>query len=74
SATGATDRRQRNLRLTAEGEALERALSAPQRERLRRAFSEAGPQAVAGFRTVLGAMLDEGGREAVLSLVERSER
>ncbi|MEM7499878.1 MAG: MarR family transcriptional regulator [Pseudomonadota bacterium] len=74
SATGAVDRRQRNLTLTPEGEALESALSKPQRERLRRAFSEAGPQAVAGFRTVLGAMLDEGGREAVLSLVERSER
>ncbi|MEO0821337.1 MAG: MarR family transcriptional regulator [Pseudomonadota bacterium] len=74
STAGETDRRQRNLRLTAEGEALERALSAPQRERLRRAFSDAGPQAVAGFRRVLGAMLNEGGRDAVLSLVEQSEK
>ncbi|MEM6942697.1 MAG: MarR family transcriptional regulator [Pseudomonadota bacterium] len=74
SSMGEVDRRQRNLRLTAEGEALEHALSEPQRARLRRAFSEAGPQAVAGFRQVLARMLDEGGRDAVMSLVERSER
>lgn len=74
SVTGVHDRRQRNLRLSAEGEALERALSAPQRERLRRAFSEAGPEAVAGFRLVLERMLDAEGREAVLSLVERDSR
>ncbi|MEM6679709.1 MAG: MarR family transcriptional regulator [Pseudomonadota bacterium] len=74
STAGTVDRRQRNLTLTEEGEALERALSAPQRERLRRAFSEAGPQAVAGFRMVLSRMLDAEGREAVLDLVERRER
>jgi DNA-binding MarR family transcriptional regulator len=68
---GREDRRQRNLHLTPAGEALERQLSEPQRERLRRAFSEAGPQAVAGFRQVLERMLDGEGRDAVLSLVER---
>ena len=73
STEGTTDRRQRNLTLTAEGDLLERALSEPQRARLRRAFSEAGPQAVAGFREVLERMIDETGRDAVLDLVERGE-
>jgi DNA-binding MarR family transcriptional regulator len=74
SSVGREDRRQRNLHLTPAGEALERQLSEPQRERLRRAFSEAGPQAVAGFRQVLERMLDGEGRERVLSLVEREGR
>ncbi|MGF1552274.1 MAG: MarR family winged helix-turn-helix transcriptional regulator [Paracoccaceae bacterium] len=74
SSVGREDRRQRNLHLTPAGEALERQLSEPQRARLRRAFSEAGPQAVAGFRAVLERMLDDEGRESVMSLVEREER
>ena len=41
-ATGQQDRRQRLLNLTGAGDELERSLSAPQRDRLRRAFSEAG--------------------------------
>jgi len=69
SATGRQDRRQRNLYLTPAGEALERELSALQRERVRRAYRAAGPEAVAGFRKVLEQMIDEGAREAVLSLV-----
>jgi DNA-binding MarR family transcriptional regulator len=69
STTGTADRRQRHLRLSPEGEMLERELSEPQRARLRRAYSEAGPEAVAGFREVLERMINEGGREAVLSLV-----
>ncbi|MEO1470334.1 MAG: MarR family transcriptional regulator [Pseudomonadota bacterium] len=74
SSEGRVDRRQRHLSLTEAGEALERALSEPQRERLRRAFSEAGPEAVAGFRLVLQRMLDDNGREAVMSLVEKETR
>ncbi len=69
STEGVSDRRQRNLTLSAEGEALERALSEPQRARLRRAYAQAGPEAVAGFRLVLEQMLDRGGRGEVLSLV-----
>jgi len=69
STTGTADRRQRHLRLSPAGEELERQLSAPQRARLRRAYSEAGPEAVAGFRRVLESMINEAGREAVLSLV-----
>ena len=69
STTGTADRRQRHLRLSPEGEELERELSAPQRARLRRAYNEAGPEAVAGFREVLERMINAQGREAVLSLV-----
>ncbi|MEM6972165.1 MAG: MarR family transcriptional regulator [Pseudomonadota bacterium] len=74
SEEGRSDRRQRHLSLTEAGLALEKALSEPQRARLRRAFSEAGPEAVGGFRLVLQRMLDEGGREAVLRLVEKEQR
>ncbi|MEM6906520.1 MAG: MarR family transcriptional regulator, partial [Pseudomonadota bacterium] len=66
---GEVDRRQRLLRLTAEGDDLERALSEPQRARLRRAFAEAGPDAVAGFRQVLERMINQEARGDVLSLI-----
>jgi len=69
SATGIADRRQRHLTLSPAGEQLEHQLSDPQRARLRRAYSEAGPEAVAGFRAVLEQMINEAGRDAVLSLV-----
>ena len=68
STTGTADRRQRHLRLSPAGEELERELSEPQRALLRRAFSEAGPEDVAGFREVLVRMINEGGRHAVVSL------
>lgn len=58
SRVGRTDRRERHLFLTPEGEALERELSEVQRARLRAAFRDAGPEAVAGFRRVLEAMMD----------------
>jgi len=69
STTGTADRRQRHLRLSPLGEELEGQLSEPQRARLRRAFNEAGPEAVAGFRNVLERMINETGRDDVLSLV-----
>jgi DNA-binding MarR family transcriptional regulator len=72
STAGTADRRQRHLSLSPAGEALERALSEPQRARLRRAYSEAGPEAVAGFRKVLERIINEPGRDAVLSLVGRA--
>ena len=59
---GAEDRRQRLLHLTEAGRELEAALSESQRERLRRAYLEAGPEAVAGFREVLQRMMNEGAR------------
>jgi len=56
---GAQDRRMRHLRLTEKGAALEAALWNTQRPRLVRAFREAGPEAVAGFRRVLTALTAE---------------
>jgi DNA-binding MarR family transcriptional regulator len=55
---GTRDKRERNLFLTETGQALERELSEVQRERMRAAFREVGPDAVLGFRTVLEAMMD----------------
>ncbi|MEM7269796.1 MAG: MarR family transcriptional regulator [Pseudomonadota bacterium] len=57
---GQRDRRQRNLTLSEDGLALERRLSEPQRDRLRAAYSAAGPDAVAGFREVLHQMMNDG--------------
>lgn len=56
---GRRDRRERNLHLTEAGAELERALSEAQRARMRAAYRAAGPQAVAGFRLVLEAMMDD---------------
>ncbi|MGB3409300.1 MAG: MarR family transcriptional regulator [Jannaschia sp.] len=58
SRVGARDRRERHLFLTEQGAALETALSNAQRARMRAAFREAGPDAVAGFRQVLEHMMD----------------
>lgn len=58
SRVGRNDKRERHLHLTEDGRALEQKLSDAQRARLRAAFREAGPEAVAGFRTVLEAMMD----------------
>ncbi len=58
SRVGRQDKRERHLHLTASGQALERELSDAQRARMRAAYRAAGPQAVAGFRQVLEAMMD----------------
>lgn len=58
SKVGKTDKRERHLFLTEAGETLERKLSDAQRARMRAAYRAAGPQAVAGFRQVLEAMMD----------------
>ncbi len=55
---GTRDKRERHLHLTPSGAALERDLSEVQRERMRSAYREAGPEAVRGFRMVLEAMMD----------------
>ena len=65
---GRTDRRERNLFLTQDGALLERQLSDAQRARMRTAFRQAGPEAVAGFRTVLEAMMDANLRHHYQSL------
>ena len=58
SRVGHRDKRERHLYLTEAGAALERELSDAQRARMRAAYRAAGPQAVAGFRQVLEAMMD----------------
>ncbi|MEM7490687.1 MAG: MarR family transcriptional regulator [Pseudomonadota bacterium] len=58
SRVGTRDRRERHLTLTEAGAELEAELSSAQRVRMRAAFREAGPGAVAGFRTVLEHMMD----------------
>jgi DNA-binding MarR family transcriptional regulator len=64
SEKGREDARERHLFLTDKGEALERQLSDAQRARMRSAYRAAGPQAVAGFRQVLEAMMDPEMRRA----------
>jgi DNA-binding MarR family transcriptional regulator len=68
SRVGREDRRERHLHLTPKGEALERALSGAQRARMRAAYRAAGPDAVAGFRKVLEAMMDGETRRHYLRL------
>ncbi len=72
SKIGRVDRRQRNLTLTEKGQAFERELSDAQRSRMRKAYSSAGADAVAGFRSVLQEMIDPETREKVRKLVEKS--
>ena len=66
---GENDRRQRLLFLTKEGVAFEERLSAPQRDRLIRAFREAGPEAVDGFRAVLQLMMDAEQRKQAQDII-----
>jgi DNA-binding MarR family transcriptional regulator len=54
------DRRMRQLRLTEKGTALDGLLWDAQRPWLARAFREAGPDAVSGFRRVLTALAESG--------------
>ncbi|MCB1397198.1 MAG: MarR family transcriptional regulator [Rhodobacteraceae bacterium] len=68
SRVGQRDRRERHLSLTDKGIELERKLSDAQRARMRAAYRAAGPQAVAGFRQVLEAMMDDSIREHYLTL------
>ena len=58
SEVGTRDKRERHLYLTEAGEILEAELSDAQRDRMRAAFRQAGPDAVQGFRQVLEAMMD----------------
>lgn len=56
--SGARDRRERLLHLTDKGVALERELTGRQRERIARAYRDAGADAVEGFRRVLLGIVD----------------
>jgi len=44
--------------LTNQGRELQERLSSAQSDRMRKAFKNAGPNAVSGFKTVLEAMMD----------------
>lgn len=68
SRVGTRDKRERHLYLTEKGAELERALSDAQRKRMREAFRAAGPEAVAGFRQVLEAMMDRDIRRHYLEM------
>jgi DNA-binding MarR family transcriptional regulator len=70
-AAGTRDRRQRHLTLTRAGIELEQQLTQTQRERMARAFREAGPEAVAGYRKVLVGLIDEEDRAAILAAFDR---
>ena len=71
SRVGREDRRERNLYLTEAGATLEAELSDAQRERMRAAYRKAGPEAVAGFRRVLEAMMEPEARRHFAALRDR---
>jgi len=70
SKVGRMDKRERHLNLTAAGRTLEQTLSDAQRARMRAAYRDAGPEAVAGFRTVLEAMMDGEMRKSYARLTD----
>lgn len=65
---GERDRRQRLMRLTAQGEALEAQLFDALRERMSAAYSSAGQGAVSGFWAVLEGLVPEDERGKVAGL------
>lgn len=69
---GARDRRQRLLHLTDKGVELERRVSAPQRQRVARAYRDAGADAVAGYRKVLLGLINEQERDTVVHAVSKN--
>lgn len=73
SEVGSLDRRARNLSLTEKGKLFEQELSTAQRKRIREAFSKAGPEAVGGFRKVLGEIIDPSMGEMVEKMVGRQK-
>ncbi|GGA95551.1 MarR family winged helix-turn-helix transcriptional regulator [Allosediminivita pacifica] len=70
SRVGRDDKRERHLHLTEAGRALEQELTDVQRARMRTAYRQAGPEAVAGFRKVLEAMMDPEQRRQYKALRE----
>ena len=73
-STGRNDRRQRLLSLTPKGEALERRLFERQREWVMRAYREAGPVAVEGFRRVMRGLMGPDARAQLEKLEQVPER
>ncbi|PZX11837.1 DNA-binding MarR family transcriptional regulator [Palleronia aestuarii] len=73
SRVGERDKRERHLYLTEIGRALEAELAEAQSARMRDAFRRAGPDAVAGFREVLEAMMEEEQRRQFRGTAEAAE-
>jgi DNA-binding MarR family transcriptional regulator len=71
SRIGASDRRQRLLRLSPAGAALERELYEKLRARVAEAYSRAGQNAVAGFWAVLEGLIPEDERARINELLPR---
>ena len=69
---GTVDRRQRLLKLTRVGIELERQLSQSQRERIARAYREAGAEAVEGYRKVLLGMINSEDQQKFYNRSSRS--
>lgn len=65
---GERDRRQRLLRLTAEGSKMERELFEAARVRMAAAYANAGQSAVSGFWAVLEGLVPEADRSQVFGL------
>lgn len=65
---GDVDRRQRLLRLTDQGIALETALFEEQRDRMAKAYSYAGQEAVAGYWAVMEALIPAEARAQIDAL------
>lgn len=65
-----SDRRRRNLKLTEKGQSLEDQLSSLQRARVAKAYREAGPEAVAGWRKVLLGLIDKDRQSDILDFVK----
>ena len=63
---GTHDRRKRLLDLTDKGSILEKQLSRNQRDRIARAYRDAGAEAVEGYRKVILGMINEKDREKFL--------
>ncbi len=68
---GTRDRRQRHLHLTPKGVELERVVSEPQRDRVARAYREAGAEAVEGCRKVLLGLINEVDRAGIVRSIRR---
>ncbi|OJY68614.1 MAG: MarR family transcriptional regulator [Sphingobium sp. 66-54] len=68
TSPGTRDRRQRLLRLTAAGEAIEAALFVAMRERMAAGYSAAGQGSVTGFWRVLENLLDAEDQRMVAAL------
>ena len=68
---GAVDKRERCLSLTSQGLALERAIAARQMTCLQKSFSEAGADAVEGFRQVMLGLVEEAQRSRFDQILDK---